>query len=395
MAKIGFVISSLSTCGGEERVVSLIANELSKYHDITIYTYENRRAEGGKRNDYYLSEQVRVVEVAAPRENLFQHGIKLLYHFTGMTAGRISQDCLKWAFYPEEHLEGWCTRINEEQYDLMIAVSGSYTILLGYIADKIKAKCISWEHSSFEGYFDKKTGYYRNRLNVYKQCAEKMRALVVLNQDIEGKYKEQLSLNATVIPNPKSFRSEEKADMDRKCFVTCGRVEREKGYDDLLLAFAEFQKKNTEWELLIIGGGSMEKRLWELVEEKKLQGKVQITGYTHKVKENLLKGSVFMMTSRWEGFPMTVTEALEMGLPVIAYDIPAMEPLVTDGIEGQIVPAFQRDKLVEAMLAMADNYTQRQIMSQNAIKKAGELEPEKVVQRWLSLMEEVLRENEF
>ena len=46
MAKIGFIMSSLTSCGGEERVVSLIANELSKFHDITIYTYENRRLEG-------------------------------------------------------------------------------------------------------------------------------------------------------------------------------------------------------------------------------------------------------------------------------------------------------------------------------------------------------------
>lgn len=394
MAKIGFIMSSLTTCGGEERVVSLIANELAKYHDITIYTYENRKAEGGTRNDYYLSEQIRVVEVEAPAENLFQHGIKLLYHFTGMTSGRISQYCLKQTFYPEEHLEEWVQRINDEQYDLIIAVSGAYTILLGYIADRIQAKCMSWEHSSFEGYFDNKTGYYRNRVNTYQKCAEKMAAIVVLNQDIAGKYKKRLALDAKVIPNPKSFHSTEKAEMKTKRFVTCGRVEREKGYDDLLLAFSAFQKKNEEWELLIIGGGSMEKRLQTIVEEEKLQGKVQITGYTHEVQENLLKGSVFMMTSRWEGFPMTVTEALEMGLPVIAYDIPAMEPLVTDGIEGRIVPAFQREKLTEAMLEMAENFSERKRMSCNAIRKAEELEPEKIVKQWLRLMEEVLGETE-
>lgn len=392
MAKIGFIMSSLSTCGGEERVVSLIANELSKYHDITIYTYENRRVEGGKRNDYYLSEQIRVIEVDAAKENFFQHGIKLLYHFTGMTAGRISQYLLKETFYPKEHLDEWVERINVEKYDLMIAVSGAYTILLGYIADRIQARCISWEHSSYEGYFDNRTGYYRNRVNVYKECAEKLFTRVVLNKDIAGKYADRLDLSTKVIPNPKSFRSKEKADMKTRSFVTCGRVEREKGYDDLILAFSEFQKKCTGWKLLIIGGGSMVTRLQEIIGEEKLQDSVEITGYTHEVKKNLLKGSVFMMTSRWEGFPMTVTEALEIGLPVIAYDIPAMEPLVSDGVEGRIVPAFQRDRLVEAMLEMADNYAQRQIMSQNAIIKANELEPEQVVKQWLSLIEEAMGE---
>lgn len=134
----------------------------------------------------------------------------------------------------------------------------------------------------------------------------------------------------------------------------------------------------------------MEQRLRVLIQKKNLSDYAEITGYTHEVKENLLKGAVFMMTSRWEGFPMTVTEALEMGLPVIAYDIPAMEPLVTDGAEGRIVPAFQRDKLAEAMEEIAANPAMRRRMSENALKKAQTLRPEKVVKRWLVLIEDAL-----
>ena len=390
MAKIGIITSSLFACGGEERVVSLIANELSKYHDITIYTYESRRLEGSRRNDYYLSDKVRVEEIDAADENFFQHGIKILYHFTGLTSGRISQVLLKNTFYPQKHLDEWADRINREHYELMIAVSGANTILLGYIADRISAKCISWEHSSFEGYFDRRTGYYRNRMGVYQECAAKLEKRVVLNQDIADKYAANLGLGATVISNPKSFTSVQKADVSAQCFVTCGRVEREKGYDDLIEAFAAFNKSNPGWKLLIIGGGSMENKLRALAEEKGLQDKVTITGYIHEVQENLLRGSVFMMTSRWEGFPMTVTEALEMGLPVIAYDIPAMQPLVTDGIEGRIVPAFERKRLVKAMEELAADKQLRQEMSGRALDKAKTLEPEQIVERWLALIEEVI-----
>lgn len=390
MAKIGLIISSLFACGGEERVVSLIASELAKYHDITIYTYENRRAEGGRRNDYYLSDKIRVEEVAGAKETLFRHGMKLLYHFTGMTSGKLSQYLLKRTFYPEEHLNEWTERINHEKFDLIIAVSGAQTILLGYIRDKICAKCIGWEHSSFEGYFDKKTGYYRNRMEVYRECAMKLEQIVVLNQDIADKYTANLGIYPTVIYNPKSFSSDRKADMSGKCFVTCGRVEREKGYDDLIEAFAKFYENNKEWKLLMIGGGSMEAELRALAAEKNLQNQIEITGYIHEVQENLLKGSIFMMTSRWEGFPMTVTEALEMGLPVIAYDIPAMQPLVTDGVEGRIVPAFDRDKLVEAMSELASDTDMRYRMSENAVTKAETLQPEVIVRQWLALIERVI-----
>lgn len=389
MAKIGFIISSLFACGGEERVVSLIANELSEYHDITIYTYENRRLEDGKMNNYPLSEKIRVEEVVSPSENLFWHYIKVLYNITGMTKGLISQYLLKSAFYPEGHLAQWAERINREKFDLMIAVSGAYTILLGYIADRIHAKCISWEHSSFEGYFDRRTGYYKNRMNVYRECAAKFDRIVVLNDDIARKYEEHLGLKPMVIFNPKSFTSEVKADVTNKCFVTCGRVEREKGYDDLIKAFAIFSRNYPDWKLLIIGGGSMEMELRRLIEHLHLQDKAEITGYIHEVQENLLRGSVFVMTSRWEGFPMTITEALEMGLPVIAYNIPAMGPLVTDGVEGRIVPAFERDKLVKTMEELAANEVLRRQMSENAMWKAASLEPKRIAERWLALIEEM------
>ena len=390
MAKIGFIISSLFSIGGEERVVSLIANELSEYHDITIYTYENRRAEGGKKNDYPLSAKIRVEEIAPPAENVFWHYIKVLYNITGMTRGPISRYLLKKAFYPEQHLTEWIERINREKFDLMIAISGANTMLLGYIADRIPAKCIGWEHSSFEGYFDPKTGYYRNRMQVYKECAAKLDRIVVLNSDTAGKYEQYLGLKPIVILNPKSFSSEVKADVTKKCFVTCGRVEKEKGYDDLIEAFAKFSHHDSDWKLLIIGGGSMEAGLRQLIERLHLQDKAEITGYIHEVKENLLKGSVFIMTSRWEGFPMTITEALELGLPVIAYNIPAMELLVTDGVEGRIVPAFEQVRLVESMEEMATDEVLRKQMSENAIHKAATLEPKRIAEKWLTLIKEIL-----
>lgn len=389
MAKIGFIISSFYACGGEERVVSIMANELAKRHDITVYTYENRQQEGFEKNDYYVSEQVRVERVNAPKDTPFRLGVKIAYYHTGLTTGKLSSWMLKKAYYPEKHLEEWVERINREQFDIMIAVSGAYTMLLGYISDRICAKCISWEHSSFEGYFAPRTGYYRNRMHLYQECAAKMQKCIVLNEDIASKYRDRLGIDAVVMPNPKSFHSEQKADMKQKCFVTCGRVEPEKGYDDLIEAFALFCKKREDWGLLIIGGGSLQGKLEELIKEHNLQQKAHITGYTHEVQKYLAQGSVFVMTSRWEGFPMTITEALEMGLPVIAYGIPAMAPLVTDGIEGKIVPPFDREKLVKAMLEVAEDVSLREKMKEEALKKALTLEPEQIAEKWFALLEEV------
>lgn len=392
MAKIGFIISSFYACGGEERVVSIMANELAKVHEVTVYTYENRQHEGFEKNDYYVSDKVRVERVSAPRDNLLRLAVKIAYYHTGLTDGKLSSYMLRKAYYPQKHLDEWVERINREKYDVMIAVSGTYTMLLGYICDRISARCVSWEHSSFEGYFAPRTGYYRNRKHLYRECAAKLYRCVVLNEDIASKYRDKLGIKATVIPNPKSFQSSKKADMHNHCFVTCGRVEPEKGYDDLIEAFALFAEQNPDWSLVIIGGGSLQNKLELLIQERGLAKKARITGYTHDVQENLLQGSVFVMTSRWEGFPMTVTEALEMGLPVVAYGIPAMGPLVTDGVEGKIVPPFEREKLVAAMLEIAADESLREKMKENALKKAETLEPERIAEVWLQLIEEVMEE---
>lgn len=390
MAKIGIIISSLFACGGEERVVSLMANEWVKYHEVTIFTYENREAEGNNKNDYYLSDKINVVRVHNAKDNICSTFIKLLYHYTGMTSGKLSRILFEKTFFPEAVLTEWTERINEGGYDIVIGISGIYTMLLGKIRDRIKAKAVGWEHSSYEGYFASGKGYIRNQERLFAQCVSGLDDCVVLNEDIQSKYKNNLHLDTTVIYNPRSFVSPKKADMEQKCFVTCGRVEAEKGYDDLIRAFHKFRKTNEEWKLLIIGGGSLQKSLEHLTDELGITGSAVITGYVHNVSELLLKGSVFIMTSRWEGFPMTVTEALETGLPVISYDIPAMQPLVSDGVEGRIVPAFDNDALAQTMRELADDSDTRKRMSEAAIRKADSLSAEKITEEWKKLFDRLL-----
>lgn len=388
MAKIGIIISSLYACGGEERVVSLMANEWVKQHEVTIFTFENREHESN-RNDYYLSDQIKVKRVVNPKMSFAGRIIKLLYYYTGVPSDKLLPKLLNKVIYPDIFLEEWEDRINEGKFDIVIGISGTYSVLLGLIRDKTSARLVGWQHSSYEGYFDSRKGYYRNQESLFEKNLSKLDACIVLNKDIQEKYQRNLGLKTRVIYNPKSFVSKRKTDIRQQCFITCGRVEAEKGYDDLIEAFYKFNEYNKDWKLLIIGGGSLKEKLEQKIQEKKLGDKAIITGYVHNVSELLLQGSIFMMTSRWEGFPMSVTEALETGLPIIAYGIPAMEPLVTDGMEGRIVPAFDNEALVGAMEELATDTEKRQRMSDAAIQKAATLTPESIAQYWYKLFDEL------
>lgn len=385
MAKIGIIISSLYACGGEERVVSLMANEWARRHEITIFTYENRENEGDNRNDYFLSENIKVECVKNVKDNIFRRAVKLLYFYTGMTKGKLSQMMLCRAYFPGKLQDEWTERIDQRNYDLVIGISGMYTMLLGKIKERISAQAVGWEHSSYEGYFAPGCGYLRNQEQMFAKYTAKLDACVVLNEDIQKKYKENLNIDTTVIYNPRSFVSREKANVAGQLFVACGRMEAEKGYDHLIEAFYHFSKSDRDWKLLIIGGGSLKPKLEKMINELGLVGRATITGYVHNVKELLAKGSIFVMTSKWEGFPMSVTEALELGLPVISYDIPAMSPLVGDGQEGRIVPAFDKEALAEAMKELAGNLPMRERMSKAAMEKASSLSTEHIAEKWYGL----------
>lgn len=390
MAKIAIIINSITTFGGEERVVSLMANEFAKEHDVTIISSETRRFENGPKNNYYLSDDIKVVIADLKKDNIIDKCIRLFYQYIGFPKAEIFQKILMNVFYSKEYLDEWVQRINDGNYDIVIAITGANTMLLGLIRDRINCKCMSWEHSSYEGYFGKPLGAFKNREKLFSECAKKLDKVVVLNKDIAQKYKDNLGIDTVIVPNPKSFSSEKKANVTNKSIVACGRLEVEKGYDDLIQAFAEFHDSHPEWKLTIIGGGRLEESLRKLINVLGMENAISITGYTSKVTEELLKGSIFAMTSRWEGFPMTVTEALEVGLPVVAYGIPAMEPLVTNEVEGIIVPAFERDAFVNALLTLANDVDMKRKMSEAAIEKAKTLTPENVYKIWQSLFKELL-----
>ena len=385
MANIGIIINSLTTCGGEERVVSLIANEWVKSHMVTIYTYETRNPKPEEKNDYYLSPEIHVEKVPLPVDNLYTKYCKLLYHYTGMLNISSCRHFLQKLYYPDYLLNEWIERFHHSDLDIIIAISGNNTMLLGLIQPLITQKTIGWEHSSYEGYFNRRTGAFKNRRATYVTCAQKLNQIVVLNDDIKRKFDQCAVSNTTVISNPRSFSMMQKASMSNHSFITCGRIEAEKGYFDLVRAFHQVHQSFPEWKLIIVGGGSLQHKLEKLIIHLKLSERVVITGYVKDVQSYLLQASVYVITSRWEGFPMSITEALEAGLPIIGYDIPALKPLITHNQEGIIVPDFNNNLLTAAMEMLAGNIDLRNQMSAKAIIKSASLSPTQVCAKWNEL----------
>ncbi|MDD6071559.1 MAG: glycosyltransferase family 4 protein [Clostridiales bacterium] len=391
MAKICILTALLFTPGGEQRVTTVIANELAKNNQLIIYTMdeEENRAD----SPYHLDPGIEIRYTKQP-----------VYGFVNRCARRLIRDInektnilyqskwaykwLEFAYFQKSWQEQTLKELTKEPYDVILAVSGGNTLQLGLIADKLSCKTIGWEHNAFEAYFKIPGMYFYHQDQLFQRALKNLDSCVVLNEHISKQYQEAFGKTCEVIYNPRSFVSEEKSSLSKKTFVSCGRMIKQKGYDLLIDAFYDFSKENQEWNLVIVGDGEDRGMVEEKIAEYGLTDRVTITGYTGDVKKYLLNASAYVMSSRWEGFPMVLTEAFEMGLPTVAFDISAVEPLLTEGKQGFLAKSYDTKDFAKQMLRMADaTQEMRREMAKNAILKARSLSVENIIKEWKQLLQ--------
>ena len=217
-------------------------------------------------------------------------------------------------------------------------------------------------------------------------------ALVVQTSDIARWFQLQLGLDAKVIPNPiDGDRFIDRADDgDRKSMVSVGRLNHQKGYDDLITAFARVAPDFPDWDLVILGEGPERDNLETLIAELELDGRIVLPGVASDIPQQLASATVYVQSSRYEGFPNAVLEALAAGCPVLATDAPgATAGILQGGKFGQLTPANDVDALAERMKVLMADPALRDRMSDNARDAAIPYDAGKVAEQWIALFEMV------
>lgn len=201
---------------------------------------------------------------------------------------------------------------------------------------------------------------------------------------------------ACAIPNPVQL-PEPAAQQARPAFfgprtiVTLGRLEPQKGHDLLLRAFREVAGEYPEWRLAICGEGAERPALERFISDAGLAGRVSLPGNVRDVAGVLAQADLFVLSSRYEGFPMVLLEAMASGLPAISFDcLSGPADIVTDGVDGVLVPAEDVPALARAMARLMADPAERERLGGNARAVAERYSVEVIVKRWESLMAEVL-----
>ena len=194
--------------------------------------------------------------------------------------------------------------------------------------------------------------------------------------------------NVVTIPDSLSISPTTISPLTEKRVVAIARYSHEKGIDLLLKAWSIVEKQISEWRLDVFGDGDRTP-YEQLIDELKINRKCcKLHGRTDDVEKEYCNSSIFVLSSRFEGFGMVLTEAMVCGLPVVAFDCPwGPRSIITDGGDGILVENGNVEALASSLSKLMSDEILRQSMSKAGLKNVRRFSIDYVADQWRRLFE--------
>ncbi|WP_394433545.1 glycosyltransferase [Streptomyces sp. SGAir0957] len=192
--------------------------------------------------------------------------------------------------------------------------------------------------------------------------------------------------NVDFLPNALAHLPAEPSPRTEKAVCSIGRLTDRKGVDMLLDTWAKVAPLRPDWELHVYGAGPDEPELRAQCSELGLDASVRWRGLTDDVPGALAASSVFVQSSRGEGFPLALMEAMASGVPCAVFDCaPGVREIVRDGEDGLLAPVGDLDALADRLLRLTGNPRMRDAMGERARAHVRRFSEERVLERWEEL----------
>jgi len=215
--------------------------------------------------------------------------------------------------------------------------------------------------------------------------------LVVLTHEDKLQWESKHS-NVVQIPNPNPLHNTHISMLNEKRVITLGKLDVQKGYDMLVDAWELVALKHPDWKLDIYGIGEWEQMLTNRIVELKLEKTLNLRGLTDDVASEYIKSSIYVMSSRYEGLPMVLIEAMSCGLPIISFDCEhGPREIIQDGINGYLVPVNNIKQLAEKIIFLIEHELIRKKMGKQATISALRFSKEPIMKRWIELFETTIK----
>ena len=360
--KIGFYLGDYNNVGGIERVTTTLSNYMADVlgHEVEIISSFKGRPEPA----YSLSKSVKVHYITEEATGSVPHSMKrIIKRLTNVVHVR--------RFF------------KTHKYDLIIAQAFPNNLSL-FLAGKDMSNVISAEHvyANYYGSFIKSIRNF-----IYRRSAK----IVVLTGNDKEYFDTVFSSNHTlVIPNPVILTEKHYSSLVNKEIISLGRLQYQKGYDNLVDIFNSVHKRYPDWHLSIYGEGALRKELQQKIDSLGLSDFMHLKGLTTDVPAVLRQSSIYVMSSRFEGFPMVLIEAMNQGVPCVSYRCPnGPSDIIQDGHNGLLVEDQNAAQLADAICYMIENDEERKQMGKNSCDSIDKYSASSICSMWECLFNDL------
>jgi GalNAc-alpha-(1->4)-GalNAc-alpha-(1->3)-diNAcBac-PP-undecaprenol alpha-1,4-N-acetyl-D-galactosaminyltransferase len=232
-------------------------------------------------------------------------------------------------------------------------------------------------------------GFFWNLLR--RLTYPRARAVVVQTLVAQQYFTPRVQERCQVIPNPvikTASRCLRRAPTAKK-IVGVGRLVDHKGFDLLLRAFGQIRSSFPDWQLVIWGEGIERPALERLARDFGIERQVSFPGQTTDVYERIREAELFVLSSRLEGFPNALCEAMACGVPAISFDLPAPREIIEHEVSGLLVPAEDCDALAKAMARLMQDESERERFAEQASAIVHRYSLDRIMRDWESLFSRV------
>lgn len=202
--------------------------------------------------------------------------------------------------------------------------------------------------------------------------------------------------NLKVIPNPLSFYPEEHdiSTLSNKKVLAVGKQSYQKGYDRLLQSWKLVAQKFPDWTLNIYGTISEKEGLTDLANKLEIKSSVNFYPPEKNIAEKYKEASIYVMSSRYEGFGMVLTEAMAYGVPCVSFDCHyGPSDIISDQENGLLIENHDIEGLANGINSLIENKENRILMGKRARKDVQRYLPEKIVSDWNDLFKNMMTKN--
>lgn len=393
--KICIISQNLYELGGVQRTISEICNNLMNREDIELSILMSTNNK--EKSCFYINEAVNIIEIS----DVFIEKFVPLYKPFNMVNRRtkildniIGVRFAKNMFFRSNELDKLVGWINNEKFDVVIGATAIYALLVGFIADRIDAKTIGWMHSTYEGYYCMRGQNLYGSEKLSMKMLGKLDRLFVLNSFDQKKFEKKCNVKCDILYNPIKYSLKKENSRKKYDLIFVGRLnEQVKGLDYLIDIISKIKKDvKNDIKCMIVGDGKDRGYLEECVLKNNLEDNIKLVGFQKNVTRYYMESKMLISTSRWEGFGLTIIEAMACGVPCIAFDNEGPAEIIEDGQNGILVPKYDTEYFAKAIKECFVDEKKYEVLSKNAVERAKDFDIKKIVDRFLNLIKDVCYE---